>query len=94
MIHCHVELGKALFGNGVGDKQRLIAARTGRSHFTEAMPTFQKPRKAILSQEQLTQFQESQCHKDIVAYIETLNASVTGVKLSDECSQSPVRTSP
>ena len=54
------------------------------------MPTTQKPRKAILSQEQLTQFQESQCHKDIVAYIESLNASVTGVKLSDDCPQSSV----
>lgn len=54
------------------------------------MATSQKPRKAILSQEQLAQFQESQCHKDIVSYIETLNASVVGVKLSDECPQSPV----
>ena len=56
----------------------------------EAMPTFQKPRKAILTKEQLAQFQASQCHKDIVSYIESLNASVTGVKLSDECPQSPV----
>jgi serine/threonine-protein phosphatase 2A activator len=59
---------------------------------SETMPTTQKPRKAILSQEQLTQFQNSQCHKNVVSYIEALNASVTGVKLSDECSQSPVRT--
>jgi len=54
------------------------------------MPTFEKPRKAILSKEQLAQFQASQCHKDIVSYIESLNASVVGVKLSDECPQSPV----
>ena len=54
------------------------------------MPTFEKPRKAILSKDHLAQFQASQCHKDIVSYIESLNASVTGVKLSDECPQSPV----
>jgi len=54
------------------------------------MPTFEKPRKAILTKEHLAQFQASQCHKDIVSYIESLNASVTGVKLSDECPQSPV----
>jgi hypothetical protein len=55
-----------------------------------AMPTFQKPRKAILSKEQLAQFQASQCHNDIVSYIESLNTSVIGVKLSDECPQSLV----
>jgi len=53
------------------------------------MATTQKPRKAILSQEQLAQFQESQCHKDIITYVESLNTSVIGVKLSDECPQSP-----
>lgn len=66
---------------------------------TKARPTsptptmtsiWQKPRKAILTQEQLAQFQESQCHKDIISYIESLNASVIGVKLSDACPQSPV----
>ena len=77
-----------LFGKSLGNKQR--PDRAADPLFSEAMPTTQKPRKAILSQEQLVQFQGSQCHKDIVSYIESLNASVTGVKLSDECPQSPV----
>lgn len=52
--------------------------------------TFQVPRKAILSKEQLQYFQESQTHKDIVTYIEILNESVVGSKLTDECSSSKV----
>jgi len=52
--------------------------------------SFQVPRKAILSKEQLQSFQESQTHKDIVSYLETLNDAVIGSKLTDECSMSPV----
>jgi serine/threonine-protein phosphatase 2A activator len=51
---------------------------------------FQVPRKAILTPEQLAQFQASQTHKDVITYIETLNNSVVGVRLTDECPQSPV----
>ena len=53
----------------------------------ETMPTF-------LTKEQLAQFQAPQCHKDIVSYIESLNASVTGMKLSDEGQQSLVSCVP
>ena len=53
--------------------------------------SFFPPRKVILSKEQLELFQASKTHADIVAYIETLNEAVVGVKLTDECSQSPVR---
>jgi len=52
--------------------------------------SYQIPRKAILSKEQLEYFQESQTHKDIVSYIETLNDAVIGSRLTDECSTSPV----
>ena len=52
--------------------------------------SYQVPRKAILSKEQLQYFQESQTHKDIVSYIETMNDAVIGSRLTDECSTSPV----
>jgi hypothetical protein len=48
------------------------------------------PRKAILSPEQLAYFQTSKTHKNVVSYIESLNNAVVGVKLTDECSESPV----
>ena len=54
------------------------------------MSTYFEPRKCILTKEQLEAFQASQTHKDIVTYIETLNAAVVGVKLTDECTESEV----
>lgn len=54
------------------------------------MMSFQVPRKAILSKEQLEYFQKSKTHDDIVSHIETLNNAVVGSKLNDECSQSEV----
>jgi len=48
--------------------------------------------KAILTKEQLQYFQESQTQQEIVSYIETLNVSVVGVKLTDDCSSSNVST--
>ncbi|PPQ79012.1 hypothetical protein CVT25_002321 [Psilocybe cyanescens] len=50
--------------------------------------SYQVPRKAILSKEQLQYFQESKTHQDIVSYIETLNDAVIGSKLTDDCSMS------
>ncbi|KAF9484253.1 Phosphotyrosyl phosphatase activator [Pholiota conissans] len=50
--------------------------------------SYQVPRKAILSKEQLEYFQQSKTHQDIVSYIETLNTAVIGSKLTDECSSS------
>lgn len=55
------------------------------------MSQFKSPRKCILSQEQLTSFQSSKIHQEVVNYIETLNDAVVGVKLTDECTESPVR---
>ena len=52
--------------------------------------SFQEPRKAILTPEQLQYFQQSKTHQDIVGFIEELNERVVGVKLTDECAQSPV----
>ncbi|KZT65205.1 Phosphotyrosyl phosphatase activator [Daedalea quercina L-15889] len=52
-------------------------------------PTFVTPRKVILSKEQLEHFQASDTHRDIVAYIQTLNEAVVGVKLTDACAESP-----
>jgi hypothetical protein len=51
---------------------------------------YQVPRKAVLSQEQLQAFQESNTHKILVSYIESLNESVVGTKLTDECQASDV----
>ena len=53
--------------------------------------SFHRPRKLILTKEQLQVFQESKTHQDIVAFIEDLNESVVGVKLTDPCNTSPVR---
>lgn len=52
--------------------------------------SFQTPKKVILLPEQLAYFQTSKTHQTLVSYIEALNKSVTGVKLTDECSESPV----
>jgi Phosphotyrosyl phosphate activator (PTPA) protein len=54
--------------------------------------SFQIPRRAILSPEQLAYFQTSKSHQSVISYIESLNNAVVGVKLTDECSESPVRS--
>ncbi|KAF8513211.1 Phosphotyrosyl phosphatase activator [Gautieria morchelliformis] len=54
-----------------------------------AISSYHVPRKAILTTENLKAFQESETYVDIVNYIETLNESILGVKLSDDCSVSP-----
>ncbi|KAI5982659.1 Phosphotyrosyl phosphatase activator [Pisolithus albus] len=51
--------------------------------------TFQTPSKRILSSLQLTAFQSSNTHNAIVTYIEDLNNSIIGVKLTDQVSVSP-----
>ncbi|KAF9495158.1 Phosphotyrosyl phosphatase activator [Pleurotus eryngii] len=50
---------------------------------------FQIPQKRILTQEQLAAFKSSKAHEDVLSYIQKLNDSVIGSKLSDECSTSP-----
>ena len=52
--------------------------------------SFQIPRKAILTPEQLSFFKDSKTYRDIVGFIEGLNEDVVSVKLTDECEQSPV----
>ena len=52
--------------------------------------SFKVPQKAILSQEQFEAFKTSKSRQQIVSYIEVLNESVVGVKLSDECLESEV----
>jgi serine/threonine-protein phosphatase 2A activator len=56
-----------------------------------ASSSFHAPRKAILTKEQLEAFQESETHATVVEYIKTLNESVVGVKLGDDCPASTVR---
>ncbi|PCH37425.1 Phosphotyrosyl phosphatase activator [Wolfiporia cocos MD-104 SS10] len=51
--------------------------------------SFQPPRKIILTKEQLEHFQASKVHQEIVSVIQTLNDGVVGVKLTDECIESP-----
>jgi hypothetical protein len=55
--------------------------------------SYQVPRKAILSKDQLQAFQESKTHKDVISYIEKLNESVVGVKLTEACEASDVSMS-
>ena len=55
--------------------------------------SFQPPRKAILTPDQLAHFQKSKTYQDIVGFIEDLNERVVGVKLTDEIPISPVRKS-
>ncbi|KAA1474600.1 Phosphotyrosyl phosphatase activator [Dentipellis sp. KUC8613] len=50
---------------------------------------YRAPHKAILTKEQLEAFQTSRTHNDIVAYIQTLNDAVVGVKLTAPCEESP-----
>ncbi|KIJ43842.1 hypothetical protein M422DRAFT_60272 [Sphaerobolus stellatus SS14] len=50
--------------------------------------TYQIPRKGILSKADLEAFQRSETHKTVISYIEALNESVVGVKLTDECTTS------
>ncbi|KAI0942999.1 Serine/threonine-protein phosphatase 2A activator 2 [Taiwanofungus camphoratus] len=50
---------------------------------------FIPPRKVILTKQQLEVFQASKTHEDIISCIETLNEAVVGVKLTDECAESP-----
>lgn len=58
---------------------------------TTAPHKFTIPRKVILLKEQLEHFQASKAHQDIIAYIQTLNEAIVGVKLTDDCPESPVR---
>ena len=51
-------------------------------------PTYRSPRKCIITQDQLSTFQSSSTHNQIISYIETLNEAVVGVKLTDPCSES------
>jgi hypothetical protein len=48
------------------------------------------PRKRILSQAHLKAFKESETYKDIVEFVEELNAAIVGKKLSDTRMESPV----
>ncbi|KAH8112782.1 Phosphotyrosyl phosphatase activator [Phellopilus nigrolimitatus] len=50
--------------------------------------SYVSPRKRILTKEQMEAFQTSKTHQEIISYIETLNESVVGVKLTDECTMS------
>lgn len=51
-------------------------------------PNYQLPRKCILTHDQLSAFQSSNTHNQLVSYIETLNEAVVGIKLTDRCSES------
>ena len=55
------------------------------------MTSFRPLQKAILSKEQLEAFQASSTYASITTYLEALNNSVVGVKLTDELAASQVR---
>lgn len=52
--------------------------------------SFQTPVKRLFTPEDLTAFQESQTHADVLGFIADLNKAILGVKLTDECHISPV----
>ena len=56
---------------------------------TEGIPT-----KRIISRAHLDAFLSSETHADVVAFVEKLNESVVGVKLTDPLSPSAVRFCP
>jgi hypothetical protein len=64
--------------------------RSSRSEHLE-MPT--KPEKRIISTSHLERWIASPAHADVVEFVEGLNESVVGVKLTDEISESEVRCS-
>ena len=88
-------VGINLEGGGQMRKLGLgLASTLSNTTMTTTTTTIplQVPKKEILLPDQLTWFQTSEAHKAVVSYIEVLNNSVIGVKLTDECSKSPVRT--
>ncbi len=54
------------------------------------MDEFRRPQKTILTPAHLAQFQDSETYKNVVDYIEALNEAVTGVKTTEECTESEV----
>lgn len=77
------------------DKRRnyeggLWSIRTDILYLNAMSSSYTPPRKVILTKEQLEHFQSSAAHETIINYIESLNTAVTGVKLTDQCTISPV----
>ena len=72
---------------------RAVVDPSLRTTFTIEAMSFIVPRKAILTKDQLEHFQDSKTHGGVLAYIQTLNDEVVGVKLTDSCTTSPVRKS-
>lgn len=66
------------------------AASSLTSLLVSVIMSFYPPRKAILLPEQLAYFQQSKTYEDIITFIEELNERVQGMKLTNECEQSPV----
>lgn len=58
-----------------------------------AGPSTSLPRKRILSKQHLEAFQASQTHSDVIGFIEELNASIIGLKLSQAGPSSAAVTS-
>lgn len=52
--------------------------------------SYQPPRKALLTPAQLEWFKTSETYKILTEYVEALNESVVGVKLSDDVHESAV----
>lgn len=54
------------------------------------MNEFRRPQKVILTPAHLAQFQDSETCKKVVDFIGTLNDAVTGLKITEECTESEV----
>lgn len=70
----------------------ICTRRAGSKSPQTTMTSFRALEKAILSPEQLAAFQSSKTYAKVTSYIEALNNAVVGYKLTDECSQSQVRS--
>lgn len=73
----------------------IVADTPTASDWPNAIPTssFIRPRKMLLTKEQLEIFPSTRTYIAIIDYIEALNTAARGVKLSDACAQSPVSVS-
>lgn len=80
---------------GARHKARLpFASHTMDSPMDPPSAPRTKPQKRIISRHHLEAFLASPTHADLVAFLERLNSSVIGVKLSDPVVERPVRAPP
>ena len=74
-----------------GSSEKIQPIKSLPIGFRSFPKMFIPPSKKILTKEQLDAFQSSDTCKDVVTYIQALNETVVGQKLSENIAQSAVR---